>query len=98
MVKHRRFRVHFTPPSVSRLNMIERFFRALAENGFVIGAFGGNYAGGSIFRGMQAAGAPASASGAWNSSTLCLNSCQDPDYRVCPTTAGCRELTSSGAQ
>jgi hypothetical protein len=42
--------------------------------------------------------APASASGTWDSSTLRLNSCRDSDYRVFPTTAGCRELTSFGAQ
>jgi transposase len=39
LVRHPRFHVHFTPTSSSWLNMVERFFRDLTQNGLRRGVF-----------------------------------------------------------
>jgi transposase len=39
LARHPRFHVHFTPTSSSWLNMVERFFRDLTENGLRRGVF-----------------------------------------------------------
>ena len=39
LARHPRFHVHFTPTSSSWLNMVERFFRDLTQNGLRRGVF-----------------------------------------------------------